>query len=495
MEPSRPRIPLGAWIAFALAAAVWAWHVVRNLAIHLRFEDAMIVLRYARNLVEGNGFVFNPGERVLGVTTPLHTLVSTLWVVLGGENAPAWQNVAGVAWLVAQAALAMALLGRLGRPWVALPVALLLLGNFNPTYLYFGMETHAFAALVLLALYLHVDPDEPRPVVLGVVLGLAFLLRYDAALLALLVGLERLARDRRPPIALTVAFFVVVTPWLLFAQLYFGSILPQPLAAKDGYLGAFEYLRHVHEFYRDTFARVLGALLPGDLGLGRGALVVPWIGLGGAVAAVASDRRFLVPALYPALHVATYAALGSDPGFTWHYYLLNPLGFLFVALGFEEIARVGWRIARRLLGDRLPADRLARPLAWIAVALVTVPLLAHLDRQMRHRYRPDPLTVQLTSMGTWLREHYPPETSILHPAIGILGWESRLRIVDHAGLVTPGLYFYDDLRATPLEEVVSVHSPDLILLSQWSQEDPSGLGYEVIQVFEAPFVYKIYGRS
>ena len=51
--------------------------VVRLLvAWHSRFtsEDFLITLRYAENLAHGQGLVFNPGERVLGTTTPLYTL-------------------------------------------------------------------------------------------------------------------------------------------------------------------------------------------------------------------------------------------------------------------------------------------------------------------------------------------------------------------------------------------------------------------------------------
>jgi hypothetical protein len=40
------------------------------------FDDAMISLRYARNLTEGHGLVWNPGENppVEGITNPLWTL-------------------------------------------------------------------------------------------------------------------------------------------------------------------------------------------------------------------------------------------------------------------------------------------------------------------------------------------------------------------------------------------------------------------------------------
>ncbi|MEM8930036.1 MAG: hypothetical protein AAGE94_02610, partial [Acidobacteriota bacterium] len=340
------------WIAYVAVATLWAVQVIRQLALDLRFEDALIVLRYARNLVEGHGFVFNIGEQVLGVTTPLHTLTSTLWVVLGGEDAPGWQNAAGVVWLAIQGAFAMAWLQRLGRPWLMLPVGWLILGNYNLVYLYFGMETHAFAALALCALWLAADRTRvdhaSRPITLGIVLGAAFLLRYDAALLALLIGLDAWWRERRLPIRMTVAFFAVVTPWLVYAQLTFGSILPQPLDAKEGFVGLVDYLRNVHAYYRDTWTWVLGAIFPWDRGIGFSARLFPAVIALGVLGAVLRDRRALIAALYPALHGLVYASLGSDPGFRWHVYLLNPFGFLFFALGVEE----GIRLATRWAPER-----------------------------------------------------------------------------------------------------------------------------------------------
>lgn len=40
-----------------------------------RIDDAYITYRYARNLLSGNGFVFNPGEPILVTTPPLHGLL------------------------------------------------------------------------------------------------------------------------------------------------------------------------------------------------------------------------------------------------------------------------------------------------------------------------------------------------------------------------------------------------------------------------------------
>ena len=61
----------------------WRWAlIIAGLALTARLlpaprtiDDAFITFRYARNLLNGAGFVYNPGEQVLGTTTPLYTLL------------------------------------------------------------------------------------------------------------------------------------------------------------------------------------------------------------------------------------------------------------------------------------------------------------------------------------------------------------------------------------------------------------------------------------
>ena len=47
-------------------------------------DDAYITFKYVRNLASGLGLTYNPGEHVLGTTTPLYTLSLTgLYLLLG----------------------------------------------------------------------------------------------------------------------------------------------------------------------------------------------------------------------------------------------------------------------------------------------------------------------------------------------------------------------------------------------------------------------------
>ena len=74
--------------------ALLAW--LSNVAWFL-CDDAFISFRYVRNLLEGHGLVFNPGEQVEGYTNFLWVLeLAAIWSIFGvrPEYAAAWLSVA-----------------------------------------------------------------------------------------------------------------------------------------------------------------------------------------------------------------------------------------------------------------------------------------------------------------------------------------------------------------------------------------------------------------
>ena len=55
-------------------------------------DDCYITYRYAYNLYHHQEFVFNPGERILGTTSPLYTLILTVAQLVSG-NIPLMSNL------------------------------------------------------------------------------------------------------------------------------------------------------------------------------------------------------------------------------------------------------------------------------------------------------------------------------------------------------------------------------------------------------------------
>ncbi|MEI8259740.1 MAG: hypothetical protein WCJ30_29085, partial [Deltaproteobacteria bacterium] len=209
-------------------------------------DDAFISFRYARNLAEGRGLVWNPGERVEGYT-------DFLWMVLNAIGARVHANpltwvrglgaLSGVGLLAASWWLTARLApGRAGvAAWtvfalaMSAPVAAWTLG---------GLETPLFAALATagLALAAGLAADVPhrrgRVMVTGTVLALASLTRPEGALwfavtFAVLAAFRARAPGGRRDLAwLLLGYAVMVVPFVAWRWRYYGYPLPNTYYVK-----------------------------------------------------------------------------------------------------------------------------------------------------------------------------------------------------------------------------------------------------------------------
>jgi hypothetical protein len=200
-------------------------------------DDAYITFRYARNIATGVGFVYNPGEHVLGTTTPAYALLLALL-----SRLTAFYDYPHLALLVNALldALAFCLLLRLayrliGWPWVGLvAAALFALDGRTLDFSTGGMETSFNVMAILLTLVFFF---ESRRMLAALAAGLVVLIRPDgvtlAAVLFLAWGLAALRRKGPWPWKEIALFSVVVAPWIIFAFFYFGNPIPQSILAKS----------------------------------------------------------------------------------------------------------------------------------------------------------------------------------------------------------------------------------------------------------------------
>jgi len=196
----------------------------------LPHDDAFIAYRYAENLALGRGMVFNPGERVLGFTSPLHVLLAAVvHPVVGHEALPRVMAGLGcVAWTAQAVVVYRLLTGALGRGAAGLVATLLLVGGAGSAR-WVALETNLAVALSLGALAL---AFEARWRTAALVVGLACLARPDAGIMAaLLAGYGALRLQARVAVPAGV-FVAVVLSWVVFATAYFGSAVPEPLRVK-----------------------------------------------------------------------------------------------------------------------------------------------------------------------------------------------------------------------------------------------------------------------
>lgn len=160
------------------------------------FEDALIILRYARNIAGGMGFVYNPGEHVLGTTTPLWTIVNAFYIcAFGTERVFAfgfWLN------LCLDTVTITAIFSVLRRDGIGLPAsigAVIPLACLSPFVFITSseMETSLFMALLALSL---LELQSEKTVLSAALAGLLALCRPEGFLWG---GIASACSDIPPP--------------------------------------------------------------------------------------------------------------------------------------------------------------------------------------------------------------------------------------------------------------------------------------------------------
>ena len=255
-----------------LAALSAPWLALLGFLAYIsRFltDDAFISFRYARNLLEGHGLVWNPGERVEGYSNFLWVLeLAAVWAATGvpPEDAVWWLSAAfTAATLGAMAWWAWRLPGLRNRAlvwWMALGL-LCTSATFAKWTMSGGLETRQFTFFVVLAVVALTARRGSRRglLVASFSLALASLTRPEGPLVAACcfawwaaqeladrergaggkrsggirgwtLGLPRRI-DWRGALALALPFLLIVGAHFLWRYSYYGEWLPNTYYAKS----------------------------------------------------------------------------------------------------------------------------------------------------------------------------------------------------------------------------------------------------------------------
>lgn len=426
--------------AQALPSAKTAWQtlwmavyiLIASTLLYLAFsgwtyDDPFITYRYAHNLANGAGFVYNPGERVLSTTTPLFAILLALPARLG-LDVPAVATWTGALSL----AFGGLCLWQLGRTWQA-PLAgwagLVLYPTFPLAVQTISSETPLYLAFCLGALAFYA---ERRYNWTAVFAALALLARPDGVLIPLLLGAHFLLfrrRDGAPrpiPWKAVALFLVLALPWFLFAWAYFGSPLPVTLAAKQQ-----QGQMAVSQQFLAGFFDLAAAYARRSTYLAEAALAAL-----GLVYALARKRAWLLLAAWTGLYFAGYALLGVSRYF-WYYAPLVP-GFVALAgLGVQALnARLSSLSSNTKPDDDAPA-RGSQALLGLGVAALLLLGYFQAGNLLRLRDNADARYPIYRAAGEWLAQNTPPGATFGALEIGIIGYYADRPVVDFAGLIQP----------------------------------------------------------
>jgi hypothetical protein len=454
--------------------------VLASARVHSGFvqDDAYITYRYARNIASGAGFVYNDGEAVLGTSTPLYALSLAL---LSGMTGLDVVDVGIVMWLaslwVASIALYRAGLPA-GRPFSAF-VALLFLSNPLLSQMV-GMESAFLLALLLLATW---AVSRDRLFLASLFIGAVILTRFEMVLFAVVVAAYQWFAFRRTPVWLAPAV-VIVSAWLAYAFLVFGS--PIPLSATAKLVTAREPFAVGFLFYTYLTRSAIGWVVAHTFTF--------LVGVFFLVLRRDAPAPYALLLLWGAAYFTVAAPVAGS--FPWYYAPLIPAVAIATTYGARYISSVPSGSAGQPIAD---ARLGSRPKLFLLLGILLLAgNLASWARDWEdygggihdHRF------VAYRDISAWLLDHMDQGDSVAAAEIGYIGYFTGARVLDLYGLVTPGVHPWLPLGLEATTSLaLEAYAPDYVVI------DASGASSEALAVspdytLEAEFDnYEVYARD
>jgi arabinofuranosyltransferase len=396
-------------------------------------DDAFISLRYARNWAEGNGLVFNVGERVEGFTNFLWTALLAL-AHLAGLDLPVTAQILGsvfalltVLLLATAAASALPEATAPSNAILGLSLALIapigLAGNESwAAWSVGGLENVCSGFLVLAAFILYFRSHDSATnaarcrLWCSVVLCLAVLNHPTNAIFAAVIGVHLLwaARQHQQSPRSWLPFFVVIAVvlagFLAARYAYYGELLPNTWYAKGG-MSVAVWQRGLRYLLRILMAQPLSYIMA----------------IGIAVGAVSHKLRntpLTLLAIACLLYTLYIVAVGGEefPAYRSTVVLL-PL----FSLMLPAVTLALWR-------------RMGRPGSIVIVATLFLLLSFTLPMALNERLRrldtavAEGRTALSRTAALMLKAQLPSNTLFAHSGAGLIAYYTNFRWIDTLGL-------------------------------------------------------------
>lgn len=384
--------------------AMLASRSVEGTRYFLLDDDMMISMRYARNLAEGHGLVWNPGERIEGYTNFLWTMVMAGVHLLPVGEAKICLAVKLVSLLLLGGSFYLSLrLVRLFAPrsFLAPPVLFTCMTCCVDIlhWSVWGFETALMTFLLLLFLDCVL---ERRLLPLGfLALSLIPLVRGDGLHIFIACAVIALVLAKNP-VRTAIYLGAALLPMIghiAFRRSYYGEWLPNTYYLKVYKLDG-------------TYAR--GAMYARNFLLRYSVLLI--LAAGSSLAITRGDRRGIVLFVAVLGTLAYAVTTGGDMFGNFRFFAhVMPLVYVFAAAGIATLAR-----------GRLGS------IVWAGLmVMITFPVIRPMSQLVAFDTNGDPY--EQIQVAMILRKNARPDSSVAVIPAGIVPYFTRMRSIDILG--------------------------------------------------------------
>jgi len=440
---SGPGLAFIAAFMLAMAFAAFTDHV---------WEDYYITYRASRNLAEGNGLVFNVGERLHTFTSPLGVLLPAAAFALTGNSSDEVALWIFRVWSAAAfggaAALVVAIGRRRNQPAAAIVAAagLLALDAKSLDFTINGMETGLMLLFLAYAFWAHLRTASKMWIHLGLAWAGLMWTRPDSFIYVALIAAgfwlfnneaeAGMSRWRMLGVFFRAGLLTTLlyAPWLVWAGWYYGTPVPHTIAAKGSLgrehtvWGAIETALTLPYRAWTDWATLESTFLPSYYMLGGWPAPVVW---GSRLLATICALLWIVPGVRKETRVASFAYFGGHVYLTYFPYF--PFPWYVPSTTIFAVFAIGGVLAQGLATER------SRWIRGVAVGSLVVMLSAgawttwQVARQTEAQQR----IVENGNrrrIGEWLKANAAAGDTVFMEPLGYIGYFSGLKTFDYPGM-------------------------------------------------------------
>ncbi len=427
-------------IALVVAAGAVFTYLNRNFI----FDDALIYYRYIENFLNGNGLVYNKGERFNALTSPLYIYISLLVSLITGE-VTLTQTVLSGSFLVLSSIMIILIFREIGMEKAGL-IASIAIVSAKYFYQVFGMETNLFIFLSLTCIYFYLKNN----IALLSAAGALLLLARGEGIFLLGILLYFIYKEKKIRLRLKylLPFAVIIGGNILFYYLYYGQAIPHTFAAKvsqgsSGLWGRYSFITGI-EYLLGMFNK-------------QGFyIVILFFAAAVGLIKFHSNKVLKILIIDSILLIIFYASL-NIPNYHWYYSVMFLTLFLLSSFGVC------------FLSEYITFRSVKKSIISLVIILVFIYTgITHLEIvQLNKNEKPNQ---NYRYIGEWLRNNTPESSKIAAVEVGHLGWYSKRYIIDILGLTNPHNAEYIGRRE--FSKWFEIYKPDYILMHVpvWAHE-------------------------
>lgn len=431
-------------------------------------DDAFITYKYARNISGGQGFCFNPGEKVLGTSTPLYTILLSFFGLFTGKLHFVSLMINLIS-ILFSGIIIYTVLSKYIASWLALTGGIMFI-FFPMFYRVMGMETNFFIFLFLWGIYLF---SEKKTNLSFFIIGMATLTRIEAVLFIPLLSFFLLYRKEFTTLLKALGIYVItILPWFVFSYYYFGNLLPntfyiKTIAGYDGQpflgkiVGVIERIITL-QFLKTVFLSSFISFLKDYI-----QYYYIWVLL--FVITFILSLKYLYKIKFAGIffffvlsYIFALAVLNLSP-FIWYYVAAMSIIPFFLTLGLSRLFT--------FFEERLKANKVLYLIFFMLFLLVSFEgrnVYNFFYGQWYARHMPNLERYETyLEISDFVNRNISPDKTIAMEEIGIVGYYTRNKILDLWSLIhkagsLPYRFPGDDSRRIPY--FLTLMDPDYVIL-------------------------------